>query len=567
MWKYSLLLFFHLIYLNSTAQFNDRLLSQPQQFEKANYVSKIVGEMGALTILVECDTKFLSKEDYYITAYDTSTMAFRWRKKINIVSHTNNALEYEDLVLTNERCYLILRSFDSQNKIVKIYMQSISNEGLQSSELVELASLKASVDGFFSYQIKNLYRVISTIDKTQALLVCEKGKSKKDNTINYGVRFINEGRVEEEKEFTLPDVNENSSIANVIANGKKQLYFFSKKVISTIDSTQKKGLLKQIFTARESLGYQLSIVDLRQMEVESFPIRLSEKKYIYDAKMTYDPKSDMVVCSGYYYTQTSTIMHSAFIQNFDGIFLRKYDADARKNVFKKEIDLKQEHIEVFGFSGGNVGNSMSGMGIAYGNGSSTKVSAQQKYVMGDLLIKDNGNVVLLSEYFCTVVTQSTQSTTNYSGNSNYGLNQTNTTTTRKEEYFSEDIVILEIDVNGNVNYSTRIKKKQKSKNRNPFYFSYVVVQKNNDLLFLFNDHYKNSETEANHAVNSSKRAALVLVHVDVKGRQERSVLLDEKKQEGMLCPLLSCENLQHSVIALIRNDRGHFDYSVLKVRF
>ena len=108
----------------------------------------------------------------------------------------------------------------------------------------------------------------------------------------------------------------------------------------------------------------------------------------------------------------------------------------------------------------------------------------------------------------------------------------NTSTTYTYHY--EDIVVVNIDPEGNIEWSQKVSKNQISKNDAGRYSGYALKVMGDKLFFIFNDNPKNLYYESGEPAvfrGNVKKAVLMLVEVDRAGNVERELLLSEDESD------------------------------------
>ncbi len=148
---------------------------------------------------------------------------------------------------------------------------------------------------------------------------------------------------------------------------------------------------------------------------------------------------------------------------------------------------------------------------------------ERKYFeLRDLIIKQDGGIILLGEQSYTVVQRSTTS----SGQ----------VTTRVYDYFN-DVIIVSFDKNGEVLWTDKVHKFQKTDNTEIGMVSYGLITNSDKLGILYQDNPVNRGRKSTIFVWSNlKQYDLVLHEIDVQGKSKKSYLTTYKKSKLWLFP-------------------------------
>jgi hypothetical protein len=158
----------------------------------------------------------------------------------------------------------------------------------------------------------------------------------------------------------------------------------------------------------------------------------------------------------------------------------------------------------------------------------------------EILIKEDGGVVLIGEQFYIRVVTTTSTDANG-----------NTRTTTTYYYYYNDIIVVNIDGKGDIDWAKKIPKRQVTTNDGGYYSSYSLSVVEDKLYFIFNDHLKNIlEPEQGILRNFTGRkyGAVAIVTMDTKGNQKREVLFAANSADVIIRPKICKQVTPNSTI-------------------
>ncbi len=161
------------------------------------------------------------------------------------------------------------------------------------------------------------------------------------------------------------------------------------------------------------------------------------------------------------------------------------------------------------------------------------------YKLDELIIKDDGSILLIAEQFRVDVV------TSYYGQ--YG----GSTTTYYFNY--NDIIIVNYSKEGDVQWMTKIPKAQRTAGDEGFYSSYSMIMQDDDLYFIYNDNLDNflldDVKKIRNYVPTSTNSATMISHIDQDGIHKKEVLLYNQQLDAVVKPTIS-RHLSHNEIIL-----------------
>ncbi len=132
----------------------------------------------------------------------------------------------------------------------------------------------------------------------------------------------------------------------------------------------------------------------------------------------------------------------------------------------------------------------------------------------DIILKENGGVLLTAEQFFVRVVSTTDSRTGMITYTYY--------------YYYNDIIVVDIDSDGTINWTVKIPKTQLSSNDNGFYSSFLMAVHRDKMYMIFNDHLANvnntTQFQKMTSTRSKRNIAASIVTIERDGTWKKQML-------------------------------------------
>jgi hypothetical protein len=182
------------------------------------------------------------------------------------------------------------------------------------------------------------------------------------------------------------------------------------------------------------------------------------------------------------------------------------------------------------------------------NGDESDEPKFYNYFIHDLVVKENGDYMLLAEQYDINVTTQTYRTAN-------GGTQTVTS----YHYLYNDIIAVNCTANGEVNWKKAIKKRQRSTNDGGYYSSFFTTVQGNNVYLIYNNTEARMDEEETENMNTREKKAArrniltAIYSIGENGDIDHKKLFDfEDEQERMLVPS-ACVRMSQNEILLFTN--------------
>ena len=171
------------------------------------------------------------------------------------------------------------------------------------------------------------------------------------------------------------------------------------------------------------------------------------------------------------------------------------------------------------------------------------------------VIRDDGGVFIIAEQYRIRVELKSHETASGS-----------LTSSRTVHYYDNDILVINIDLKGDMEWATKIPKCQYTKNADRRYSSYVLNVKNDNMYFVFNDNGQNLGLRAGDKVHQfdvlSKGAMITLATVDGDGKVHREAVLAPDQSAAILSPQ-ECFQLEHDRVFINAKRKDEYRYGIV----
>lgn len=453
------------------------------------------------------------KDDRSIITYDLSSLT--------VLNESPIKLEYNDFKLS------IVNSFIFGDNIVLLTKYTVR----KSNELHFLLNT-LNKDGSFEKTIE-LASVEAEKDK---VITTKKGVEKKKKTAAYSFRCIlspDKKSVivyyiddDEPKQTTALLIDSNLSILN---QKTFELPFDNFHVYSTKISNN--GLIYYF-------GIEYKIIDDKKKEFKEHHI------------LVYDVVKGTVKSTQLDFDKSVRGAAMQFMENNELIVSGLHNEKEQKGIsgsffMKLKSDLSIDFLTIKDFSANFIEQ--------YWNDNDEEQSAKSKnendepaffdYKIQDLLIKDNGDILMLAEqYYMDVFT------------STYTDNSGATKITYTYTYNYNDVIVVSCNSTGHINWMKVIPKYQYSVNDKGKYSSFFTTLRNNEVLLFYND--KESNMDHSEELNSKqlrkakKNQVSAYISISDNGEIKRKVMYTFIEDEtGVIIPK-GCELLYNGDILL-----------------
>jgi hypothetical protein len=477
--------------------------------KKRSTLEDIIGFDDNNLYTIKFEGKGLMGKDYVLESYDHK-LALGVSEDLDLdMTGRDRSLEF--MLHLDDKLHLFTSRADTKTKMNSLYYQNVDKESMTpNGKLIDIVQIDYSGHSKWN---SGLYGYDLSRDSSKILiyynLPYERGEAEK-----FGFKVYDNGMNElwseeiilpyEDKLFSIEDYKvDNGGNVHLVGRLYKEVY-----------KTKRRG--------NPNYTYQVLSYFDEGKNFKEYTISLDDR-FLTDLQVAITDDQN-IVCGGFYSDkgsfsikgsyflkvngETKEIMHKSF-KEF-GIDFITQNMTERQEKNKKKKESKGKTVELY------------------------------EYDLDDIVIRSDGGAMLIGEQYYWYTTTTT--TTNSNGG---------TSTTTIYHYVYNDIIVINIDPEGEIVWTEKIAKRQHTTNDNGFYSSYALAAVGSNLYFFFNDNPKNLEYTGSGKVYgmNGKKSVVTMVELDSDGKQERESLFAAKDAEVMARPKV-CEQISSKELIL-----------------
>jgi len=443
-----------------------------------SFLSKIIhsDQEGFYALRVQGLGNKKTKPNIFVEYYDKNKM--RLKKSVELdLKFKNKRRDFEDILVAGGNMYF-LTSFNNQAKKKNyLFAQKVNKTTLRPSK--QLTKL-AEVDTKNLYQEGGFRHHLSK--DTSKILLYSMLPKKKRQPERFSLQvFDNQLTPIWEKEVQLPFNDENFTVQEYKVDNEGNVYMLG--MIHEGGKAMKKD---------DKPNYQYVVLAYRNNgnAVEEYKVKLN-KKFITDLTFRVDNSGDLIFSGFYSDKGTYSVKGTYFF---------------RLNPETKEIYNK--NLKAFDFQFLTEYLSDNKVAKAKKSAKKGKTPELYRYALDDLILRSDGGAVLVAEQYYVQRRNNNNDFYGYGGGLyGYGApgigfrNRSNFYNNNfyadEYEYYYNDIIVVNIQPNGEIEWTARIPKQQISTNDGGYFSSYAMSIVKDKFYFVFNDNIKNYEPKKN----------------------------------------------------------------------
>jgi hypothetical protein len=511
-------------------------ISWSPQYElpKRTYIKKIIdASPNYFFILRESYTVINARKELWLEQYVTSDMSLKQKQRIKIPIVDGVALDYEELFLLEDRLVLLFSGYNQTDGGYRAYAQLIAEDANPLSNPVE-------VDKIISFQRKNIgdFNFVPMPESGNLLIIHQEPFDKTKNE-RFVFTLINNQLIKQwSHQLELPYKGFEFKLSNFKMDKDGVIYMLAKV-----------NRRPDIDSGKPQAGYFYTLLayDPNKDEAREYELTLKDKA-ITDIAFNFSAEGDLIAAGFYSNSVRSQSSSSAMRYGFDmisytdinsriaGTFFLKINKQTQQVVSRSVKDFDKSFLTEF----------MPEKSVAKGR-------ELAGYLLDYFYVTPDGGAILAGEQYYT------NTICNYDWRT--GIQNCN------DYYYYNDILVVNINPNGNINWTKKVPKAQQSVNDNGFFLSYVLIPSANGFEFIFNDHIKNvfeSSGAINRSMNNSSKAVVARVHMDNDGKITKMPLFVNKYKDVIIRPKIHLQLNDNSL--LIYGQRGK-SYRFGRIKF
>ena len=444
------------------------------------------------------------------------------------LKHNKKSLELEYVLQFHGGLYLFTSYKDQKQKQNFLYVQRINKKSLKpEGEPREIASInyegeRKSNSGSFDYSLSS--------DSSKMLIFYNLPHNKKEKE-RFGFHVFDKNMSQIwNKEISLPYDEELFDVERY-----------------KVDNAGNVHLLGMIYTEKRKIkrkgevNYKYQVLSYREKGsiLTEYPIEIPDM-YLTDMQIAVTPDQD-IICAGFYSERGKKSIKGSYFVKVDGKtkaikqknfkefgadFITQHMSERKAERTKKKIE-KGKNVEMYEFD------------------------------LDELVIREDGGVIMIGEQYYVHIMSSTSTGPN-------GMVTTRTTT----YYNYNDIIVININPLGEIEWAQKIPKLQVTKEDGGFFSSYTMAVVHDKLFFVFNDNPKNLFPKAGKSYNFSpgrKESTVVLVTLDMEGNQKKVPLFMTADAAVIIRPKV-CEQISADELVVFGQRKKNQRFAKIKFK-
>jgi hypothetical protein len=455
-----------------------------------------------------------------------------YNNKLNLVNSKELKLEYDGKELykqftmyMNNELY-IFSSFQNQKKKANyLFVQSLNLKTLTPNKDLKMIA-EIDYSGFSKYNSGSFKHHLSP-DSSKLLIYYDKPYDKGAKE-KFGLHVYNSSMEEIwSAEYSIPYVEELCDIEQTMVSDAGDVYMLA-SVYKEKRKAKRKG----------KPNYQYHVLKYSDKAGENEYVVESKKKFLTDMRIAIAADNN-IICAGFYSEMGTYSIGGSYYMRIDS----KTEEVIASNYYEFGVDFITMNLT-------ERQEKKVKKKVARGND-----VEMYEYDLRDIVLRDDGGILLTGEqYYVRVVT-----TTTSTGNGG-------TTTTTTYYYYYNDIIVINISPEGIIEWTTKVPKRQVSTNDGGFYSSYTMAIVEDKLYFVFNDNARNLNYKQGDVIYPTtyggKNAIVVAVMVDMEGNQARKALFNKEKADVIIRPKV-CEQISSNEVLLFGQRRKTHQFARL----
>lgn len=468
-----------------------------------------------------------TEDHIYVTTFLKKEMFIRkMNRKYDVVYQKLLPMKFdkeqhvaEMIEILGDRIIVFSSYYDKKEKVTHLYMRTFSEADMAPlSKLEKIHSLAAESNS------KRGGISVRTSPNNKKLLVNVDLAFDKDDNERSEYRIYDEDmQLDWNREVTLPYSNKEFSRERTMVDDDGSVLILGVKY----DEKREAKAKKKEGTA--AYKYHLLVVKDESSPIEDHPIEAGDR-FLQDMTLGYAKDGD-IVCGGFFGNKGTASIRGAFFmrldrqtkqiekesfKDFDKDFITSYMTEKEEKKAEKRAEKKKEDLEMYQFD------------------------------LDEIVMREDGGAVLVGEqyYWYTVCT------TDSKGN-----------TRCYDVYVYNDIIVVNIDPNGEIEWAAKVPKRQSSSVT--MYSSYALNVTDDNIYFVFNDSGKNLFLKPGEKVHrfelKGKEALITLATVDGNGVVHREALLAPDKRDAILRPM-DCEQIDENTMFIYATRKKEYRF-------
>ena len=459
----------------------------------------------------------------------------RFKKEAELLEGREKNVYFRGIELINHALFLFSEEKDPRTQQKTLFVQQIDKKALRpTGKKVEIASTHYEKEKgtskwgyeefsntFFTAFSKNEKYILIGIassdlgsnEKFQLMVVDSKWSKKwsREVELPYASELFNIVSYK-------VDNNGNVYVSGIVCNEKfptEGPFVLQKRSLRGSDRTYTRHVIGFFNNGKKTKDYEIA----------------PEGKYINDLDYAIANNGDLI-CTGFYSENSSHSIKGVYYLRING---------TTKRVEKKSFEAFGDAFIMQGWSDKAVKKAIKKASKKKGKG-----IEMQNYDLKNIILREDGGMVLVAEQHYVEISTSTSS------NANGG-----SSTSSSRHYYYNTILVVSVHPSGTIDWMKKIPKRHYSVNDKGYFSSFTTAVAGDKIYFVFNDNLKNmdpNKKEGQTYVFKNKQSGIcVVVTMDSNGEFVKESLFKTQKENYILAvPKLSYQNDRKEMVVFCK---------------
>ena len=450
-----------------------------------------------------------------------------WQKPVEMELDKKD-LTIKNIILTKTDILVFFRFYDKKENENRLYMSAYDQAGFKQLKRFEkIASIPAD-----KQSNTGAFIVSASPDRSKVLVQVlppyEKKEDIERSTMNV---YDADMQLQWSQEFRLPYTDVDYRVESQRVDNDGSVLVLGVKYA---DKKERKALKRD---SKSTYEYHLLVYTGSSPTPQDHVIGVQDK-FLQDMNLSMANEGD-IICAGLYGNKNSfsvrgafflridraskTIAHESF-KEFSDDFITSYMTDKEAKKAQKKASKKDEDVELY------------------------------QYMIHDIIHRDDGGAVLVAEqYFMREVCY-----TDKNGNTRCNYH-----------YYYNDLIVVNIDPKGDIEWATKVPKRQHSINDGGTFSSCAVDVKDGRIYLVFNDSGENLFVKSGDKIKQfelkGKDALVVLATVDGDGSVSREALFTPDRRDVILRPK-DCVQLKDDAMFIYASRKKDYRFGMIEFK-
>jgi hypothetical protein len=440
-------------------------------------------------------------------------------------------LSLETILITEGNVVVFASCYDKKLDENQLYTETFAQSDLTPlkrwAKIARIAADKARNSGSFT--------ITGSPDKSKVLVYMAKPREKEENKTFAMQVYDNGMQPLWSQDVTLPYPSDEFTMKEVDLDNDGSVIGLGVKYAEKREARE----LKQ--EGKATYENHLLVITKDSDLPQDHPIT-ADDKFLQDMTLSI-PRTGDIICGGLfskkgtfsirgtYYLRidrrTKEVVHESY-KEFSDNFITQYMTEKESKKATKKADRKGEEMEL------------------------------PDYDMHDIILKDDGGAVMIAEQYYMLVVRTTTSTPNGG-----------TTTRYTYHYYYNDVIVVDIDPEGNIQWASKVPKRQHSVNDGGLYSGCAVEVKGGRIYLLFNDSGENLFVKPGDKIKQfelkGKDALVSLATIDAEGNVKREALFSPERRDVVLRPK-DCVELSNDDMFIYASRKKDYRFGEIKFK-